>query len=135
MDWKIIGISALLSVVLTIILSLIWVPLIFLGPLTGGFLASYLSRGYEYYDKMDKKDGAVVGSVSGLIGGLIIGSLFLLGIGDVNVIMKLISSQLGAISNKTLIIGYIILQLSIIISFVLGLIGGILGVSQKKNNY
>ncbi|MCC7551386.1 MAG: DUF5518 domain-containing protein [Methanobacterium sp.] len=132
MDWKIIGISALLSVVLTIILSLIWVPLIFLGPLTGGFLASYLSRGYEYYDKMDKKDGAVVGSVSGLIGGLIIGSLFLLGIGDVNVIMKLISSQLGAISNKTLIIGYIILQLSIIISFVLGLIGGILGVSQKE---
>ncbi|BDZ67559.1 DUF5518 domain-containing protein [Methanobacterium ferruginis] len=132
MDWKIIGISALLSVVLTIILSLIWVPLIFLGPLTGGFLASYLSRGYEYYDKMDKKDGAVVGSVSGLIGGLIIGSLFLLGIGDVNVIIKLISSQLGAISNKTLIIGYIILQLSIIISFVLGLIGGILGVSQKE---
>jgi len=131
MDWKIIGISAISNAALTIVLSLIFFPLLFLGPLTGGFLASYLSRGYEYYDKMDKKDGAVVGSVSGLIGGLIIGLLFILGIGDIEVIINPISSQLGEIGNNTIVMGYIILQLSIVMSFVLGLIGGVIGVSQK----
>ncbi len=131
MDWKIIGISALANAALTIVLSLIFFPLLFLGPLTGGFLASYFSRGYEYYDKMDKKDGAVVGAVSGLLGGLIIGLLFILGIGDIEVMINLISSQLEEIGNNTIIMGYIILQLSIVMSFVLGLIGGVIGVIQK----
>lgn len=132
MDWKIIGLSALINAVLTMVLSIIFFPLLFLGPITGGFLASYFSKGYEDYDKMDKIDGAVVGAVSGLIGGLIIGLLSLLGIGDINVITGLISTQIGAIGNNNLIIGYIIIQFSTVMSLVLGLIGGAMGVIVKK---
>jgi hypothetical protein len=133
MDWKIVGVSALINAALTIILSLIFFPLLFLGPITGGFLASYFSERYEDYDKMDKKDGAIVGAVSGLIGGLIIGLLFLLGIGDINVVIGLISTRIGALGNNNLILGYIIFQFSLVMSFVLGLIGGFLGVMVKNN--
>jgi hypothetical protein len=132
MDLKIIGLSALVNAALTIVLSLILFPLLFLGPLTGGFLASYLSKGYEDYNKMDEKDGAVVGTVSGLIGGLIIGLLSILGFGDISTIIGLISSKIGIIASNTLITGYIIIELSIITSSVLGLVGGIIGVIVKK---
>ena len=125
MDWKIIGLSALINTALTIVLSLIFFPLLFLGPLTGGFLASYLSKGYEDYEKMDEKDGMVVGAISGLIGGLIIGLLSILGFGD-------ISAIIGTIAGNTLITGYIIIQLSIVISLVLGLLGGAIGVIVKE---
>lgn len=131
MDWKIIGLNALINAALTIILSLIFFPLFFLGPITGGFLASYISQGYEYYDKMDKKDGAVVGAVSGIIGGLLIGLLSLLGIGVISANIGLISTKIGVISNNSLIIGYIIIQFSIVMSFVLGLIGGVIGAIAK----
>jgi len=131
MNWKIIGLSALVNTVLTIILSLIFFPLFFLGPLSAGFLASYLSKGYEDYDKMDEKDGAVVGAVSGLIGGIVIGLLFILGFGDINAITGLISTKIGIINHITLITGYIIFQFSVIISFILGLVGGIVGVIAK----
>jgi hypothetical protein len=126
MDLKIIGLSALVNAALTIVLSIIFFPLLVLGPLTGGFLASYLSKGYEDYDKMDEKDGMVVGAISGLIGGLIIGLLSILGIGD-------IIGTLGVIyTDNTLINAYIIIQLSLIISFILGLVGGVIGVLIKK---
>jgi Family of unknown function (DUF5518) len=131
MNLKIIGLSALVNTLLTIILSLIFLPLLFLGPLTGGFLASYLSVGYEDYDKMDEKDGAVVGAVSGLIGGIVIGLLFILGFGDISAITGLISTKIGLIDHITLITGYIIFQLSVFISFVLGLVGGVVGVATK----
>ena len=131
MNWKIIGLSALVNTILTIILSLIFFPLFFLGPLTGGFLASYLSEGFEDYDKMDEKDGAVVGAVSGLIGGIVIGLLFILGFGDINAITGLISTKIGIINHITLITGYIIFQFSVIISFILGLVGGVVGVAAK----
>ena len=132
MNWKIIGLSALVNTVLTIILSLIFFPLFFLGPLSGGFLASYLSKGYEDYDTMDEKDGAVVGAVSGLIGGIIIGLLFILGFGDISAIIGLISTKIGVlIDHNTLITGYIIIQFSVFISFVFGLVGGIVGVAVK----
>ena len=132
MDWKIIGLSALINTALTIVLSLIFFPLLFLGPLTGGFLASYLSKGYEDYEKMDEKDGMVVGAISGLIGGLIIGLLFILGFGDISAIIGLISTKIGAIAGNALITGYIIIQLSIVISLVLGLLGGAIGVIVKE---
>lgn len=127
MDWKIIGIGALVNTALTIILSWIFLPLFFLGPLTGGFLASYLGKGFEDYAEMDEKDGAVVGTISGIIGGLIIGLLLILGLGDVNAIFGLIGETGSFIINA-----YIIIQLSVIISLVLGLIGGVLGVMVKK---
>jgi hypothetical protein len=132
MELKIILLGALINTALTIVLSLIFLPLLFLGPITGGFIAAYFSKGYEYYDKMDKKDGAVVGSVVGIIGGLIIGLLSIIGIGDINTIIGLISNNIGSIGNNYLIIGYIIIQLSVIISLVLGLIGGVIGVIAQK---
>ena len=52
-DWKIIGLSGVVNAALSIILIVIFFPLFFLGPLTGGFLASYFSQRYEEYAKMD----------------------------------------------------------------------------------
>ena len=71
-EWKIIVLSGIINAIISIILVIIFFPLFFLGPLIGGFLASYLSHGYEDYDKMDVKDGFVIGAISGIIGGLII---------------------------------------------------------------
>lgn len=132
MEWKIIGLGALVNVALTIVLSLIFFPFLFLGPIAGGFLASYFSKGYEYYDKMDKRDGAVVGVITGIIGGLIIGLLSIMGIGDINNIIGLISINIRELGNNSLIIAYIIFQFSIILSLVFGLIGGLLGVIVKE---
>jgi len=125
MDLKIIGLSALVNAALTIVLSMIFFPLLVLGPLIGGFLASYPSKRFEDYDKMDEKDGMVVGAISGLIGGFLIGLLSVLGIGD-------IGTTIGVITSSTLINCYIILQLSLIMSLILGLVGGVIGVLVKK---
>lgn len=133
MEWKIIGLSALINAVLTVILSLIFFPLSLLGPLTGGFLVSYLSRGYEeYYNNIDEKDGAVLGAISGLLGGLIVGLLFILGFGGISAVIGLISSKLGTIAGNNIVIGYTLIELSIVVSCVLGSIGGITGVIVKK---
>lgn len=133
MEWKIIGLSAMVNAVLTAVLSLIFFPLSFLGPLTGGFLVSYLSRGYEeYYDKIDEKDGAVLGTISGLIGGFIIGLLFILGFGNISAVMGLLSSKIGTLASNTLITGFILIELSMLMSFVLGGIGGVIGVIVKE---
>ncbi|MGZ7135576.1 MAG: DUF5518 domain-containing protein [Methanobacterium sp.] len=131
MDWKIIGISAFINVALTITLSIVFFPLLFLGPLIGGFFASYPSKGYEDYDKMDEKDGAVVGAMSGLIGGLIIALLFIVGLGNIGSITALISS-IGLLGSNAIFKGYILIEFSLIMSFILGLIGGIIGVLVKK---
>ena len=132
MNWKIIGLSGLINAFLAIILSLIFFPLFFLGPLIGGFFSSYFSKGYEYYDKMDKIDGAVVGAVSGIIGGLIIGFLSVMGFGALNAIIGLLSSSVGILSSSSLIKAYVLFQLSVIISFVFGLAGGVIGVIAKN---
>ncbi len=132
MNWKIMGPSALINAALTIVLSIVFLPISFLGPIVGGFLASYFTKGYEDYEGMDEKDGAVVGAISGLVGGLIIALLFIIGIGDISAVSGFISSKIGAITGGTIIAGYIILELSVILSFILGLIGGIIGVAVKK---
>lgn len=126
MDWKIIGLGALVNATLTIILSGILFPLFLLGPLIGGFLTSYLSKGFEDYDEMDEKDGAVVGTMSGIIGGLLIG-LLILGLGNISAL-----TGLAEITGSFIITAYIIIQLSVIMSLVLGLVGGVLGVIVKK---
>ncbi len=130
-DWKIIILSGIVSAVIAIILSLIFFPLFFLGPLIGGFFAAYFSQGYEDYGRLDRKDGAVIGVLSGIIGGVIISSFFILGFGTLNTIMGLINTKMGVIANN-MIAGYIILQFSIIISIILGAIGGFIGVMAKK---
>jgi hypothetical protein len=127
MDWKIIGLGALVNATLTIILSWILFPLFLLGPLIGGFLTSYLSKGFEDYDEMDEKDGAVLGTMSGIIGGLLIGLLLILGFGNISAL-----TGLAEITGSLVITAYIIIQLSVIISLVLGLVGGVLGVIVKN---
>lgn len=128
MNWKIIGITGLVNAALTIPLSLIAFPLLVLGPLFGGFLASYLSTGYEEYVKMDKKDGAVMGSFSGIIGGLIIALVSILGFGAISNMAGSISNQMG---DGVVLTVYLIFQLTLIISFILGLVGGVIGVMVK----
>ncbi len=132
-DWKIIGLSGLVNAVLTIFLIIIFFPLFFLGPLTGGILASYFSRGYEDYSKMDLKDGTIVGLLSGVIGGLIITLLLIIGFEAIKIIIDSISLQIGIIPGaSTLVAAYVILELSIIISTILGAIGGLIGIMVRK---
>ncbi len=126
MDWKIIGISALINAVITSVLSFIFFPLAFLGPIIGGFLSSYPSEGFEDYERMDEKDGAVVGAISGLIGGLIIALILVLGFGNISAI----GLKIGL--DNVITTGYVVLQLSIVISLVLSLIGGVIGVVIKR---
>jgi hypothetical protein len=127
MEWKVIGLSAFINAVLTTLLSIYMLPFIFAGPFIGGFLAAYLSRGYDDNAIMDKKDGAVLGAVSGLLGGFIITLFFILGFGTIGVVIK------SVIGNNPIILAYIILQLSVIMSFIFGLFGGIVGVFVKDN--
>lgn len=128
MNWKIIGITGLVNAALTIPLSLIAFPLLVLGPLFGGFLASYLSTGYEEYVKIDKKDGAVMGSFSGIIGGIIIALASILGFGAISNMAGSVSNQMG---DGVVLTVYLIFQLTLIISFILGLVGGVIGVMVK----
>ncbi|MCC7559322.1 MAG: DUF5518 domain-containing protein [Methanobacterium sp.] len=132
-DWKIIGLGGLVNASLSIIFIVIFFPLSFLGPLTGGFLASYFSQSYEDYAKMDLKDGAIAGIISGMIGGLIITIILIMGFEAIEVIINLISLEIGMIPGaNTLVAAYIIFQLSIIISIILGALGGAIGIMVKK---
>ncbi len=125
MDWKTIGLGALANIIISISLSEVFLPLALLGPIIGGFLASYLTKGFEDSGVMEISDGAVVGTMSGIIGGLIIGFLFIAGLGDVIAIT-------GVIADNYLLTGYVIIQISVVVSLVLGLIGGIIGVVVKN---
>lgn len=131
-DWKIIAYSSLANAVIAFGLSLISFPLFLLGPLVGGFLAAYFSQGYESYSKMDRKDGAVIGVFSGIIGGLILSLLFLLIPGVFNIITGLINTEMGTTTDYVLA-GYLIFQFTIIISIVLGAVGGFVGAIYKGN--
>ncbi len=132
-NWKIIGLSALLNAALSISLIIIFFPLFFIGPLIGGFLASYFSREYEDYDKMDLKDGTIVGAISGMIGGLIITLILIIGFDAIYMLIKLISLNIGIIYGADIIIAaYIIFQFSIITSTIVGAIGGLIGIKVKK---
>ena len=51
-DWKIIGLSGLVNAAITIVLIILFYPLLFLGPLLGGFLAAYFTQKYKDYTPM-----------------------------------------------------------------------------------
>lgn len=104
---------------------MIFLPLLFVGPLIGGFLASYISKGYEDYDTMDLTDGAVIGAISGLVGGLALTLLFIW-FGSLNAILE------SFIGDNVTILVYAILQITTILSFVLGMFGGVVGVTVKR---
>lgn len=133
-DWKIIGLSSLINAALSLTLLIIFFPLFFLGPLIGGFLAAYLNKGYENYSKMDLKDGAVIGSITGIIGGLIITLILIIGFGAISTFIGITSLKIGIIPGaNNIVAAYIILELTLIISLILGIIGGIIGVRVKQN--
>lgn len=125
MDWKTIGVGALANIIISISLSEVFLPLVIVGPIIGGFLASYLTKGFEDSGVMEPSDGAVVGTMSGIIGGLIIGFLFIAGLGDVITLT-------GVIGGSYLLTWYVIIQVSVVVSLFLGLIGGIIGVVVKN---
>lgn len=131
MNYKIIGLSALINAFLTILLSLVSLPLIILGPFIGGIFASYFHKGFEDYKEMDFKDGAVLGAISGLIGGFLVTLLSIIGIGNISLSIGLFLEQLGS-SGNFIVTGYITLEFMLIISFIFSLIGGIIGVIIKK---
>lgn len=130
-DWKIICLSGLVGAVLSFVLSLVYFPLFILGPFIGGFLASYFSRSYEDYTGMDRRDGAVIGVFSGIVGGLILSLLLIFGLGAINSILGLISTGMGA-TTDIILAGYVIFQLSVIVCMILGALGGVVGVIVKK---
>jgi hypothetical protein len=132
-EWKIIGLSGLLNAAITILLIILYYPLFFLGPLIGGFLASYRSAKYEDYTEMDVKDGAIVGVISGIIGGLIITLILITEFEAVTSLINLITLNVDLIPGDSVAIAaYIILQLSMIISITLGAIGGVMGIHAKN---
>lgn len=125
MNWKLLGLGACVNAILTCIITIIYLPLTFIGPVTGGFLVSYLSNGYEEYNGIDLKDGAVVGAISGLIGGLILALLFIL-LGTWNAVLEHYTG------DNIILLSYVILQVTVLLSFILGLVGGVIGVAIKK---
>lgn len=134
-DWKMVGVGSFISAALTIVLSLIFFPLFFLGPVIGGFSATYFNN-TSNFSNMNETDGAVAGLLSGVISGLIIGLLFILGFGAISAIIGLISAYIGLIAGTiTLILGVVITVFSIIVSAILGCIGGVIGVILKKTEY
>mgnify|MGYP007111628105 CR=1 FL=1 len=125
MNWKLVGVGALINAAITVLLTVIYLPLSFIGPIAGGFIVSYFSQGYEDYSGVDWKDGAVLGAISGLIGGLILTLLFIW-LGTFNITLEAFTG------TNTTLMAYAILQVTIIASFILGLIGGIGGVAFKN---
>jgi len=125
MDYKTIGLGTIITTILTIVLSIIFFPLFLLSPVIGGFFAAYLSEGYEDYDEMDKIDGAVLGGISGLIGGSVIGILYFMGFGVIGAIIGAASDEIGTMVSIVLITGLVVFKF-------LGIIGGIIGVILKE---
>lgn len=130
-EWKIIGLGAVINAALTVLLIVIFFPIFFIGPVVGGFLSSYFSHGYEDYDKMDLKDGFVIGTFSGIIGGLIITLLLIIGFGAISFIINIIPLKMEVLGANALVVAYIILQFSLIISTILSAIGGAIGAEVK----
>ncbi|MBM4241638.1 MAG: hypothetical protein FJ150_08275 [Euryarchaeota archaeon] len=130
-DWKAVGIGAITTAVLTIVFALAVFPLFFLGPILGGFITIYLIR--EDEDWEEPKDAAVQGGVAGVIGGLIIGILFIIGFGAIGAIIGIFLETLGlAITTISIIIGIFVGIVSMLICGVLGAIGGVIGASVRE---
>lgn len=119
-DWKAIVLGSLVTAALTIALGLAVFPLFILGPLLGGFVTVYLIT-------EGKTDGAINGALSGVIGGLIIGILSLFGLGIVTAFISILSSSIGnLVGFVSLLVGSLFTIVLILISGVLGAVGGIL---------
>ncbi|MCK9152614.1 DUF5518 domain-containing protein [Methanobacterium alcaliphilum] len=122
-DWKAIILGSLVTAALTMALGLAVFPLFILGPLIGGFVTVYLvSEG--------RIEGAIQGALSGVIGGLIIGLLSLFGLGIVTAFISILSNSIGnMVGFVSLLVGSLFTLVLIIISGVLGAVGGIIAES------
>lgn len=133
-DWKAVGIGALITAILTIVLAIFIFPISFLGPIIGGFLTIYLMS-----DEVEEtKDSVVYGAMAGVIGGLIIGILTILGLGAIGALIGILLAKVGLfIGVVGVIIGLFITIISIFICGVLGAVGGVLGmfVREKGTEY
>jgi hypothetical protein len=126
-DWKAVGVGSLINAVLTIVLTISVFPLFFLGPIIGGLVATYIGSG-------ERKDAPVEGALTGIIGGLIIGILFIAGFGALSAIIGLIFAKIGIVAGTiTLIVGVFLTVLSILVGGVLGAVGGFIGAEIKEN--
>jgi hypothetical protein len=130
-DWKIIGLYGLFNAGISILSVLIFYPLVVLGPLAGGFLAVYYSGSYEgYYGGMDRKDAAIIGVLTGIIGGLIAGLILVFATETVGIWVGLLNTKLGALFNSILA-GYLIIQIIVVVNMVFGALGGLIGYRAK----
>lgn len=130
-DWKIIGLFGLFNAVVSVIAVFIFFPLAILGPLAGGFLATYYSRGYDdYYGDIDLKDAMVIGVLSGIIGGLLAGFTLIFATGTVAIFAGFLNTKLGALVDSILA-GFLILQIFVVVNMVLGALGGLLSFKVK----
>lgn len=126
-DWKAIILGSLVTAGLTLALGLAIFPLFFVGPLLGGFITVYLVTQKE-------KEGALNGALAGLIGGLIIGILSLLGLGIITAFITLLSASLGNLAGFiSALLGGLLTLVLILITTVLGAIGGVLAEANIKN--
>lgn len=134
-DWKAISIGGVISAILTIILVLVFYPLFFIGPIIGGFLASYWSKSYEDYAQIDYKDGFIMGAMSGIIGGFILTLLLIIGSNAITNLIDFTSLNIGIFPGaNSILAGYIILEFSLILCIIFGSVGGMLGVVLKSND-
>lgn len=133
-DWKSVGIGALANVVLTMILTIVLFPLFFLGPVIGGLLTTYLSK--ERLSQRTPASDAGDGALSGVIGGLLIGAIFILGVSVLSTVIGLVFTQIGAVLGTiTLITGLFFTLITIILGGVLGAMGGVIGYSMREKEY
>lgn len=126
-DWKAVALGSIINAVLTIVLTIAFFPLFFLGPIAGGMLATYMGIG-------TKKDAPVEGALTGIIGGLIIGILFIAGFGALSAIIGLIFAKVGIVAGAiTVIAGAFITVVAMFLGGVLGAVGGVIGFEIREN--
>jgi hypothetical protein len=123
-NWTSVGIGAVITAGLTIVLALVFFPLFFIGPIIGGFVTVYLIRD-EFWEF---ESGTVNGALTGVVAGLIIGILSLLGIGVIAGVVALLLAKLGIIIGLAgVLLVVLITILAVIILGVLAAIGGAIG--------
>lgn len=126
-DWKAVGVGSVVNAVLSLVLTIAFFPLFFLGPIVGGLLATYIGSG-------EKKDALAEGALTGIIGGLIIGILFIAGFGALSAIIGLIFAKIGILAGAmTLIAGVFITVVVMFVGAVLGAVGGVIGAEIREN--
>ena len=118
-NWMSVGIGFITTIILTVILS--YVGLSILGPLIGGLIAAYMITGTY-------TDGAINGGLGACIAGFIY-TLVVVLLGAPAISAAMVSD--GYTSGDVGLIAIIGAIVSLVIFFILGAIGGIIGILIK----